>query len=658
MNFLLLVKLSLFTNNDRIFINGNKNILKRLMTNNLFCLYIFYLGLERIWIFMKKIIFSLIFIITLSACNDTTETPIPLTCDAGYHIEDEVCVLNEEETTTFVVSFNVALGSNVNPIDVESGSAINLPLSTREGYSFLGWTVTNDGETEIVMEPYYPNSNITLYAKWSINQYTVSFITNGGSVIDPITQDYNTNIFQPDNPTKNGYTFGGWYLDSEFTTVHSFLTMPPENINLYAKWDAVDWSEIELYLSNLLPNKLSDNISLPTTYLAYSISWESSNPEVLSNTGVYYRPYIATVVGLSAIIQLGQQTVTKTYNIDIVGYKSLSAPLTSSYIYRDYNSVNDSFFITLDIINCAFITADSNGTLSGTSVLNNINTYIMPKAREHGNWVIFSIAPDSDWSAIASSTTRINTFADNIVAMINTYGFDGVDIDWETPTPSEATRFTAMMEVIYTKVKANNPNHLVTAAIAGGMWQPPRYDLTNSHQYLDYINMMTYGMVSNNGYYQNALSRSTTYAKPNYLAGKTLTSCSIEESVEIYHSYGIPNSKIIVGVAFYGIKQTRTYNSVTESWSDWVKDGSVSYSYISSVYLNNTNYRYYYDVNAGVPYIIKTDGTVFISFDNPRSIAEKSEYIIENGLAGMMYWENGLDSTGTLLSAMEVGLKD
>jgi chitinase len=123
-----------------------------------------------------------------------------------------------------------------------------------------------------------------------------------------------------------------------------------------------------------------------------------------------------------------------------------------------------------------------------------------------------------------------------------------------------------MMRVIYTKVKANNPNHLVTAAIAGGMWQPPRYDLENSHQYIDYINMMTYGMVSNNGYYQNALKRSTTYANPTNVAGKTLTSCSIEESIEIYNSYGIPNSRIIVGVAFYGIKQIRSYDSVSQTW--------------------------------------------------------------------------------------------
>ncbi len=280
----------------------------------------------------------------------------------------------------------------------------------------------------------------------------------------------------------------------------------------------------------------------------------------------------------------------------------------------------------------------------------------MPKARANGDWVIVSIAPDSEWSTIAQSNTRINTFADNIVNLINTYGFDGVDIDWETPLQSEKTRFTEMMRVINTKVKINNPNHIVTAAIAGGTWQPPNYDLVNSHQYLDFINMMTYGMVSNNGYYQNALYKSTIYDYPTFKAGKTLNSCSIAESVAIYNSYGIPNSKIIVGAAFYGIKQTRTYDTASSTWSDWSNAGSVSFTYITNNYLTSSLYKAYYDSNAGVPYIVKTDGTEFISYDNARSIGAKSAYIIENGLGGMMYWENGLDSTGSLLNAMKEGL--
>ncbi len=622
--------------------------------------------IKRVLIFLFSIMvcFLLISCGSLSSSTSSTTTNSSSTTEtttiSSNTTETSSSTTNTTESTTmtYLVSFDANQGSEVDSMNVLSGSSITLPISEREGYTFLGWALVDNQEAEIIIEPFEPDGDVILYAKWSINQYTITYNTNGGTNIEPTTQDYDTLVSEPTEPFKEGYLLEGWYLDSEFLSKYTFSTMPAEDITLYAKWEEIDWSDIEGYLDNLIPNELGEDIILPDNYKDYTIAWESSNPEVISNMGIYIRPYQATIISLSAMISLGQHTLSKTYDVEVIGYKTLSAPLASSYIYRDYNLVTDSFFQTLDIINCAFITANSVGTLSGSSVLSNINTYIMPKARENGNWVIFSIAPDSDWSSISSNATRINTFADNIVAMINQYGFDGVDIDWETPTESEATRFTLMMSVIYTKVKENNPNHLVTAAIAGGIWQPPRYDLENSHQYLDYINMMTYGMVSNNGYYQNALFRSTTYHNPTNSVGKTLTSCSIAESVSIYNSYGIPNSKIIVGVAFYGMKQSRTFNQSTQTWSSWVSAGSVSYTSLLNNYLNNSSYTYYYDNNAGVPYILKNDGTLFISFDNPRSIADKSEYIIENGLAGMMYWENGHDSTGTLLLALDVGLND
>ena len=606
---------------------------------------------------MKKKILIYVFISILSflliSCVDNTTTVLS---DTSVESTSEISSEIEEFIT---ISFNTGEeGSVINDIIIERGETINLPVAEREGYSFLGWTLTDDELEEVIVSPFKPESSLVLYAKWIVNQYSISFEANGGSSIEPIVQDYLTTIVLPENPVREGYSFSGWYLDALLNTPFDLLTMPSRNITLYAKWEVIDWSDIETYLDELIPDLLSEDISLPDSYLDYSISWQSSNPEIISDSGVYYRPYQLSIISLTAVIELGVHNLTKNYEIEVEGYKSLSAPITSSYIYRDYNLVTDSFFDTLDIINCAFITANSVGTLSGTSVLASINTYIMPKAREKGNWVIFSIAPDSDWSSIASNSTRINNFADNIVSLINQYGFDGVDIDWETPTDSESTRFTEMIRVIYTKVKENNPNHLVTAAIAGGMWQPPRYDLENSHQYIDYINMMTYGMVSNNGYYQNALYKSTVFDDLSNSVGKTLTSCSIEESIAIYNGYGILNSKIIVGVAFYGIKQTRTYDSNTQTWSSWSNGGSVSYTYINNGYLNNSNYTYHYDSNAGVPYIISLDGTTFISYDNPRSIREKSEYIIDNGLAGMMYWENGLDLTGALLATMDSELND
>ena len=69
---------------------------------------------------------------------------------------------------------------------------------------------------------------------------------DGGSSVDSITQDYATAVTQPDNPTKEGYTFGGWYSDAAFTTAYSFTTMPANDITVYAKWNYAESYTITL----------------------------------------------------------------------------------------------------------------------------------------------------------------------------------------------------------------------------------------------------------------------------------------------------------------------------------------------------------------------------------------------------------------------------
>ena len=74
-----------------------------------------------------------------------------------------------------------------------------------------------------------PAENMTIKAKWTVNQYTLTFDTNGGSTIAPITQDYGTAITAPADPTKTGYTFAGW-------TPAIPATMPAENMTIKAQW--------------------------------------------------------------------------------------------------------------------------------------------------------------------------------------------------------------------------------------------------------------------------------------------------------------------------------------------------------------------------------------------------------------------------------------
>ena len=107
-------------------------------------------------------------------------------------------------------------------ITQDYGTPITSPADPiREGYTFIGW----DREIPKTV----PAENMTITAQWEINQYTITFDTNGGSEIAPITQDYGTNITAPADPTREGYTFIGW--DKAIPT-----TMPAENITVTAQW--------------------------------------------------------------------------------------------------------------------------------------------------------------------------------------------------------------------------------------------------------------------------------------------------------------------------------------------------------------------------------------------------------------------------------------
>ena len=104
-------------------------------------------------------------------------------------------------------------------------------LFTRVGYTQVGWSTVDGGEKVYDFKDIYTkNEALTLYPVWNTNKYTITFDTNGGSEIAPITQDYGTEITAPDNPTRKGYTFKGW--DKEIPE-----TMPAENITVKAQWE-------------------------------------------------------------------------------------------------------------------------------------------------------------------------------------------------------------------------------------------------------------------------------------------------------------------------------------------------------------------------------------------------------------------------------------
>ena len=124
--------------------------------------------------------------------------------------------------TSYTLTFDTNGGSAIAPITQDYGTAITAPADpTKTGYTFAGWTPA--------IPATMPAENMTVKAKWTVNQYTLTFDTNGGSTIAPITQDYGTAITAPADPTKTGYTFAGW-------TPAIPTTMPAENLTVTAQW--------------------------------------------------------------------------------------------------------------------------------------------------------------------------------------------------------------------------------------------------------------------------------------------------------------------------------------------------------------------------------------------------------------------------------------
>ena len=194
---------------------------------------------------------------------------------------ENITVKAQWEINQYTIAFDTNGGSEIAPITQDYGTEITAPDNpTRKGYTFKGW----DKEIPETM----PAENMTVKAQWEINQYTITFDTNGGSEIAPITQDYGTEITAPDNPTRKGYTFRGW--DREIPK-----TMPAENITITARWKDTEKPTGEIIIGT---NKWNEFLNELTFGIFFKDTQEVTINAV-DNSGVVFVSYLVTDKELS-----------------------------------------------------------------------------------------------------------------------------------------------------------------------------------------------------------------------------------------------------------------------------------------------------------------------------------------------------------------------
>lgn len=162
---------------------------------------------------MKKIILSLVLLVSLMLIAS--------------------CNLNE----SYKVTFDTNGGTKVSEVEVKTGEKLTInQVTTKEDYAFDGWYYESNFKTKAEGEIEL-TKNITLYAKWVKNVFTVTFETNQGSAIDAVKVNKDAKVSKPADPTKEKYDFAGWYSDKALKNEYKFDEAVTADITLYAKWD-------------------------------------------------------------------------------------------------------------------------------------------------------------------------------------------------------------------------------------------------------------------------------------------------------------------------------------------------------------------------------------------------------------------------------------
>ncbi|WP_068776637.1 glycosyl hydrolase family 18 protein [Paenibacillus sp. FJAT-26967] len=247
-----------------------------------------------------------------------------------------------------------------------------------------------------------------------------------------------------------------------------------------------------------------------------------------------------------------------------------------------------------------------------------------------------------------------NIFTDSIIDYIKQYKLDGVDLDWEYPSisadgvmkarPEDTKNFTLLLQMLREKLNKqgleDNKYYEISMAGGAGTQHIAAVEIDKIAPLLDNINIMTYD-------FEGGWSAKTGHHTNLYGPGM-----SADMVVKRYQAAGMPSNKIVIGAGFYSHIWYNVESTVNNGLGQKAKGSgnAPTYNDILANYNSANGFVRYWDDAAKAPYLF--DGTTFLSYDDPQSVAAKAQYVVDNDLGGAMFWEYGMDKTGALLDAI------
>ena len=349
----------------------------------------------------------------------------------------------EANDYTVSYTYNGATGGNSVPdiVYTVDGIQVSLPSPTKTGYTFAGW-FSNVGLTTLVGAggaSYTPSDDIRLYAKWTAATFTVVFEYNGATGGNSDDDDqYTTDgvaITLP-TPTRDGYSFGGWYSDAGLTTSVGDAGdnyTPSLNLTIYAKWTAIARSVTYDTTNSLAGSAPTDSAS----YIIGDTVVVKGNTGLLTRTGYTFAGWTVAEDGSGTVLNAGATLTVSTSNITL--YPKWS-PATFTITYHPNGGAG-----TLSKTSDSYTTLGTSVTLPTTvSVTKTGYTFAGWALTPTGSAVSSPFTTTADVTLYARWTIKdiSYTFAkgvDGAGSSLSAYGFSAFPVDDMDPYGTSVT---------------------------------------------------------------------------------------------------------------------------------------------------------------------------------------------------------------------------
>ncbi len=262
-----------------------------------------------------------------------------------------------------------------------------------------------------------------------------------------------------------------------------------------------------------------------------------------------------------------------------------------------------------------------------------------------GGWTLSANIP-----AVAGDPIKRQTFAAACVDLVTTFGFDGIDLDWEYPgyaphggTPDDKTHFTLLLNELRQALDAAEAllgrELLLTIAVGAAPERMENIDWAAIIDAVDIINLMSYD-------YFGSWDALTNHNAPLYAPTQGDPEFNVHASVQrLLTEYSVPSSKITLGIGFYG-RSVITNGAPGLHVASSGQPDNVTFGADEGTPLYYTIdaalplFDVHWDENAQVPYLTGADNlNTFVSFDNAASVALKAQYAVDQNLRGAIIWE-------------------